>query len=443
MTSRSDIDRILTIWLAEGATQAPHDRLRAALADVNSTPQKRVLRLPGGVFGGATGRERAAALAVVVLALVAVVGIGLSLRVGIVRLPTPTIPAQPESTDAAFPAEEFRDPGQMRNYRYSEAGFDISLPERWRRTSGADRTTMTATRFSTRLFIASGDEESMIRICEQPVASWEDCTPQPAADIEELNGAIAPKAASREEPYRTIGWSQTTLNGEPAVLLRIEAWEPGRGGQWITYVAAMHHGRPFVIRLHSTSGPINDVPTIVSRFHFVNATAAFSPSDPDLSLVWYEDRDAGFRVQLPREWFEHAKAAPGLSPLGGQSIIFGEAEDAEILRIVIGDPSGADLPELEDALKTVPETPPFTVVRDYTFLGGEPATIVRPVHRNSGLGMYGVWHDVIAIHDGRPVLLRFDYWWKRGSFESESIMRTILESFEFLPPASGTGSDTP
>jgi hypothetical protein len=62
-------------------------------------------------------------------------------------------------------------------------------------------------------------------------------------------------------------------------------------------------------------------------------------------------------------------------------------------------------------------------------LGGEPARFEAAGIRNNGLGIPWAMHHVFAIHEGRPVVLAFDYWIIR--FENFPVDE-VVESFRFL-----------
>ncbi len=68
-------------------------------------------------------------------------------------------------------------------------------------------------------------------------------------------------------------------------------------------------------------------------------------------------------------------------------------------------------------------------------LGGEPGRFERPVYLTDSHGCLGCpWmlYNVFAIHDGRPVVLAFDWW--NIDFEqiSADYFDQMLTSFRFL-----------
>jgi hypothetical protein len=64
--------------------------------------------------------------------------------------------------------------------------------------------------------------------------------------------------------------SDATLGGEPAHVESIEAYEyPAQGGEWVPCVAAMHRGRPYVIRVWSPGADLDELADILEGFVFL------------------------------------------------------------------------------------------------------------------------------------------------------------------------------
>ena len=84
-------------------------------------------------------------------------------------------------------------------------------------------------------------------------------------------------ATSLEELVAALGFSANVypdlfLDGEPAVRIDKSAYEPpAQGGQHLTYVFAMHEGRPLVLRCWTSrgGGPI-DLDEILLGFRFLD-----------------------------------------------------------------------------------------------------------------------------------------------------------------------------
>jgi hypothetical protein len=364
------------------------------------------------------------------LVLLAVATISFGIRVGVIRWPDPRpIPGPVSPTPPAILPQT-----QTHTFRYGAAGFDITLPSDWRITSGSDETTFEATRFDLRVEITSGDPGGRIQPCRQAAGSWEDCSPILATGIGPLVDALRPGQVRIGENPPTVEYGETTLNGEPAQLIRIEGSQPGRRAQYVTYVAAIHEGRPYLVRFSSAlAGAMADVGPILARFHFVHPVEGFTPSDPEMKLEWFEDPNGEYRLQLPHAWIGTARSALDASFPGASAWTFGQAS----LKVSFGPSGGMTLGDLEDLLVSVPPMYPFREeVHDYRFLGGALAGVEQPIRSATCLGCPTATIHVYAVRDGRAVVLAFDYWTIRfdrlgPDNESQRILNAIIESFEF------------
>ena len=62
-----------------------------------------------------------------------------------------------------------------------------------------------------------------------------------------------------------------TLDGEPAVVTRIQAYEyPDKSGQEVVYIAALHHGRPYLIRIWTSQNEASDTEAVLAGFRFAD-----------------------------------------------------------------------------------------------------------------------------------------------------------------------------
>lgn len=202
-----------------------------------------------------------------------------------------------------------------------------------------------------------------------------------------------------------------------------------------------------------------------------DATTTASPSEAT-ELVMHSDPVDGYELLLPRFWETDSRRVPrGQGTLPGVMTFslgsgFG-TRDAPGLTISVGQPDGSiflcqpkcrrvvvsTLEELEAAISSRFEeagdaAPPPPEVSGELQLGGEAGLFERPGYEqdpaHSDLGIGGmVWggnclgcpnmkYHAFTFHDGRPVVLAFDYW--NIAFErlQTDYVARIIESFRFL-----------
>jgi hypothetical protein len=451
MTSQTDIDRILGVWLSEGADHAPEDRLRAALSEVSSTSQKRIVRLPHLLGPSDRSLPPAALFAVIGVAILAIVGLGLGVKAGFIRLPMPTQLPAPASSP---PATTNADRGLV-DYRYPAAGFEISLPEEWNVTSTPDEAALTARSDAThiRLYVSSGDSAGRLVTCQRSAGPWESCEPRVATDRRSLGQAIAilPQDDHGVGPP-TARLRQITLDGEPATMQSVVAYEyPAAGSQAVTWVVAMHSGRPYVVRLSWSVGrEIPDVASIISGFRFLATGEAVTHRGP-----------AGtYALSVPGDWVEPTSRKSGYqsftvanggrtrtvlkirSSLPGGAIelclthcaTFNDVESLDDLGRALHDPQLRQ--SFESPYGTITPRNGFILVRGETVLGGAPARFEGPA--SGGVSASGgfsdsaeLYYHVWTTHEGVAVVLSFDSWAMNRGLVSDEQVDAILQSFRF------------
>lgn len=134
-------------------------------------------------------------------------------------------------------------------------GFELQLPAYWAGSWNARiRGGITAT---------SGDADGRFWTCRWAgfSSSLIPCLIERATSLDELIAAVGVPGQHLD----------IVLDGEPAALERMETYEyPARGGQWLVYVLAMHHGRPYVIRLHNRQSEVFHLDEVLAGFHFTD-----------------------------------------------------------------------------------------------------------------------------------------------------------------------------
>jgi len=128
------------------------------------------------------------------------------------------------------------------------------------------------TRSAHQLVIRRGAADGTIRTCANPAGPWELCRSLRVKTLDELVEATQPAPIDDHgvgPPTARV--TRATLDGEPAVITRIQAYEyPARGGQEVVYIATYHDGRPWLLRVRTTGNEARDIDEIVAGFEFVD-----------------------------------------------------------------------------------------------------------------------------------------------------------------------------
>ena len=152
-----------------------------------------------------------------------------------------------------------------------EGGFAVSLPgEQWRDGSGPDPSALYLRRNEIQVSLRWGDAAGRIQTCDEPAGPWEVCRATTATSLEELATAVAIEPVDDHGVGPPIPTTDNTLlDGEPAMLIQIQAYEyPARGGQVVAYVIAMQGGRPLIIRFWTDADALNGVDEMLAGFRF-------------------------------------------------------------------------------------------------------------------------------------------------------------------------------
>ena len=164
--------------------------------------------------------------------------------------PSPRI-AQPESVDG------------FQTFVAPDESFEIRLPESWAATSGPDASALYVTDGRAKLSARGGDPNGRIRGCDRPRTDLgELCPVIQATTLESLADAVGLGSGTSEE--------STTLGGEAATSISTDGPDEFIGAQFVTYLVAMHEGRPFLLRIWtgSESGTDPILPIVLDGFSF-------------------------------------------------------------------------------------------------------------------------------------------------------------------------------
>jgi hypothetical protein len=146
-------------------------------------------------------------------------------------------------------------PGVESDDRIVGEGFDLVLPEFWQGPWDPND--------AGGISAVSGDARGRFWLCRW---SGQDSRAIPCSIIQ---------ATTLEELDRNAGISgdrtETVLDGEPAIVIRVDAYEyPAAGGQHLAYVLAVHDGKPFVIRMLNRRAPTFNLDEVLAGFRFTN-----------------------------------------------------------------------------------------------------------------------------------------------------------------------------
>jgi hypothetical protein len=174
----------------------------------------------------------------------------------------------------------FLDPAGSTVVTFPAEGFELTVPYLWRGRESTTRPNVVKAEgpgFGTaELLVSSGDPSGRVQTCLRSAGAWESCRLVTAHSLAELEEAV-PFLRERTEvpapaPAGHMGRQPITLDGEPATQIQVlDTEEPAAGPELIRYVVALHDGRPFVLRFHSSSGtPPAWIGELLEGFRFLD-----------------------------------------------------------------------------------------------------------------------------------------------------------------------------
>lgn len=459
----AELDRALEAYFGMGA-DTPTDRVaEAALLQVATTPQEgtRLTRL----WSTLTASPALSWTAAVVVALAVAIGLLASLRpVGDLD-PSPTPTAAPSGTP---------NPDALVPFRSDADGYELLIPSGWvevpsefddaRTWAGDDGELMIS--YGTSIF-----DGGNVTVCAPPLPSYNTCMPLEHGYSIPFNPAV-----DGVGPISMEGWLDRCDGGCPVTtsdaLLGGEAASMDRAvisDRQLTYVATFHDRRPIVLYWSEPLALADQsrIASMVASFQFLDPSASQEPFVDPTELVPFGGAELGYEILVPRVWAESAGSPePGVTTFGSGAG-FG-TEGLPALTISLGDPDGrvtlcqpscelivaTTLDQVQDALVSMmartagsPGWP--RLAHGDVVLGGESGRFERPDYLRRGdpesvglrprfgesngcLGCPDMRYQLYVIHDGRPLVLTFDFWTVAFEVISYDYFLEITRSFRFV-----------
>lgn len=475
-----ELDALLRSFLREGPDDAPTSIAERAVTEAARYGQRRRFIARPSPKRISVPAAWAAGAAVVVIAF----AVSLELR-GVANpapsgTPTTSPRPTPSATQSLPPTVA---PSGLRLVRSQTDGYELLVPGSWTEVDSSFSDVRSWVGSDGALMVSYGAsifDGGAVTECGPATPEWPTCRTEhygySVPYKPEVDG-VAPLSLEGYVRDRCSGGcavtvTDTTLGGERAEQNRTTA-----AGYRVTYASTFHDRRPVIVYWSQPVAVADDsrFEQVRGSFRFIDSAtrASATPFVDPTELVVYRNGEDGYEIRIPRFWdiprgpyeqpFTHEQYA-GVRVFGsGRG--FGTGGDPA-LTISVGRPDGSiflcqssachrivatSLDELEAALPALPETIDSSVPRKKTgsfVLGGERARFQRPGYRLAGggfpergisgiaggncLGCPAVVYYAFTLHDGRPVVLAWDWWTIAFETYSPEYVVEIIDSFRFL-----------
>ncbi len=460
-----ELDALLVNWLSGGPTLA-HDRVtqRALLAVADVPQDGTAIRSIYRAFRRAPLLWTAAAAGMLALAIGLFVAQAL---VGDKPSPTPD-PSLPETS----------------LFSSKEAGYELLIPTSWSEVDSGFPDARHWVGSDGELMISYGSsifDGGRVTLCMPPLGDRDYCVRT------EHGYSIPLQPSDHEGSLRLEGYLDQCDGGCPITSTTAQLGPEPAGedrlvmrGRQLTYVSGFHDFRPIIL---VWSEPATDpdpalVQHMLESFHFLDPgpEASVAPIVDPTRLVTMVDEEAGYQILMPQAWSEDARPFldgaepyPGVRRFGAD----GASSGIQALTISVGTSDGslylcqvlcrnvvvASLDQLDDAIVSVPTEYEDAVEGEKhgeLLLGTDIGRFEKPGYNNPADIPYGLgpisqgtanclgcpWmlYHAYVIHNGRPVVLAFDFW--NIAFERISVDYVVrmLESFRWLDEPAATGT---
>ena len=178
----------------------------------------------------------------------------------------------PGTLDQMIAGFEFVDPAPVPGdqvFRTAGERVELHLSDGWGRSALDDKVFYFGKQ---RMTVRIGRADGRITTCSDPAGPWELCRVVKATTLDELVAAVQPAPIADHGVGPPTGRVESiSLDGEPAMMTRIQAYEyPAHGGQEVVYLAAIHDGRPVLIRLWTSANNVVDLDSVIAGVRFVD-----------------------------------------------------------------------------------------------------------------------------------------------------------------------------
>ncbi len=466
----SDLDALLGAWLREGDDGASDRIAERALLEVAATLQE---GRPRQSLWASFARSRPTSIAAAFGAVAVAVALGVVTSVPLIGPgPPPIMSPSPRPSPTV-------DPDALVLFTSPDNGYEVLIPVSWsevesgapdaRKWVGPDGELMVS--YGTSIF--DGGE---VTACAPPLSDYNTCMTlehgysvpfDPKVDgvgpismevwLDRCDGACPVTATPSSLDQEVAGQDRAVI-----------------AGRQLTYVSTFHNRRPVIVYWSEPIALADEarVEEMRSSFRFLDPApgASETPFVDPTELVEFRNDDDAYRLLLPRFWLNSSPGSPSPDPDHPRVRTFGFGGGAgtrgsPALTISIGEPDGSvsfcvgrcrtvvatTLDELEAELVSLLSDAGSAGIEELhgeVMLGGEAGRFERPDYANHGgpdsilgtggtsgsncLGCPGMLYQAYAFHDGRPVVLAFDYWTLAFERISSEYAVQILESFEFL-----------
>lgn len=432
------VDRVLDHWLSDGPTAMPDASFNAALRTVAVVPQRRWR----GRMVRFTGASPLVPIGLTLGALAAVIALGIGINQA---LPIPGTEATPTPgyTDTPDASPDDSAPQGYAWYRNEEDGYELLVYGGW--TVEYDEGQPGVAHFTEEqpddsqppLAISIGSRDGEVSLCALA------CFPEVVDSIDELEDAIQQKWPFGSFSERV---ESTTLGGEPARFRSATSPVHILHPHFVCVAYAFHDDRPVVVSYGCDAHPnglagMPEYATILESFRFLDSAPTPEGSQAPSGSGWRVVTDVphGYALEVPAGWEDRECCSPG-----GRTFYAGEATPVTIMvgdadgTITIcqrGDCAEVKATQMSDLRQAVQAVAPIdaaswrhTLRQDPLILGDEPAEREWP-HSNFLAGPGLIYDWVYTIHDGQPIVLRFNHF--RSKLNPTEQQR-IIESFDFL-----------
>lgn len=384
-------------------------------------------------------------------------------RPEVVPDPSPTRPFKGAKRTAGYTPQRPAEAGPVRVLlRNGVDGYEVTVPTRFGTPSRPHPGVITYRLEGRPFTISVGDTSGNLYVCAYSCVHSTRCQSTcnsgapPVRTLDDLQELLISVPDPMGLPLGETH-SDGYLGGVPARVENVS--RPGGyllGPPAWYRVFAVHEGRPVVLTFDywsTRNGTISrgELVSIIASFHFLDERRVGA------RLETYVNRAEGYRIDLPPAWIATARPSTGNSRWTDFRRGL-EDPDRSVLRVTVGSTDGyislcdgrscglrhvTTIDELGSLVQSNPPGYPSTELRGTYVLGQDVASFEKPLLGHRCLGCLLTYYNVYGLHDGRPFVVRLDWWavqWNElGVPRAWDLVNRIVDSLEFIEPL-GDGS---